>query len=342
MVWGAPLIAVILTLITGGLTFAIMGKPMGEALYTFFVQPMTTFAGATELVVKATPLVLIGIGLSLGFRANVWNIGAEGQYTIGAVFGGGLAIFFHESTSPFLLPGMLVAGVIGGMVWAAIPALLKTRFNANEILTSLMLTYVAVLLLGFLVHGPWRDPDGFNFPQSRLFPEAGTMPILIEHSRIHLGAVFAVLAVIGAWLLLGKGMMGFKLKLVGVAPDAAHFAGFSASRMIWFSLLAGGGLAGLAGVCEVAGPIGQLIPTISPGYGFTAIIVAFLGRLHPLGVLLAGLVMALTYLGGETAQIQIGVPSAVTGLFQGFLLFYLLACDVLIRYRVKFSSWRPA
>lgn len=342
MIWGAPLIAVMLTLITGGLTFAVMGKPMGEALYTFFVQPLTTFDGATELVVKASPLVLIGIGLSLGFRANVWNIGAEGQYTIGAIFGSGLAIFFHESTSPFLLPVMLVAGVLGGMAWAAIPALLKTRFNANEILTSLMLTYVAVLLLGFLIHGPWRDPDGFNFPESRLFPDAGTMPILLEHSRVHLGAVFALVAVVAAWLLLGKGMAGFKLKLVGIAPDAARFAGFSESRMIWFTLLTAGGLSGLAGVCEVAGPIGQLIPSISPGYGFTAIIVAFLGRLHPVGVLLAGLVMALTYLGGESAQILIGVPAAVTGLFQGFLLFYLLACDVLIRYRIRFSIRRAA
>jgi len=342
MVWGAPLIAVALTLITGGLTFAIMGKPMGEALYTFFVHPLTTFDGATELIVKASPLVLIGIGLSLGFRANVWNIGAEGQYTFGAILGGGLAIFFHESTSPFLLPGMLLAGVIGGMIWASIPALLKTRFNANEILTSLMLTYVALLLLGFLVHGPWRDPDGFNFPESRLFPDAGTMPILIEHSRVHLGAVFALVAVGAAWLLLGKGMTGFKLKLVGSAPEAARFAGFSETRMVWFTLLTAGGLSGLAGVCEVAGPIGQLIPTISPGYGFTAIIVAFLGRLHPVGVLLAGLVMALTYLGGESAQILIGVPSAVTGLFQGFLLFYLLACDVLIRYRIRFSEGRAA
>ena len=342
MIWGAPLIAVALTLITGGLTFAIMGKPMGEALYTFFVFPVTTFDGVTELVVKATPLVLIGIGLSLGFRANVWNIGAEGQYTIGAILGGGLAIFFHDSASPFLLPAMLLAGIVGGIAWGAIPALLKTRFNANEILTSLMLTYVAILLLQYLVHGPWRDPDGYNFPESRLFPDAGTMPILFEGSRIHLGAIFALVAVAVIWVLLGKAVTGFKLKLVGVAPEAARFAGFSETWTVWFCLVVSGGLAGLAGVCEVAGPIGQLIPTISPGYGFTAIIVAFLGRLNPIGVLLAGLVMALTYLGGESAQILIGVPSAVTGLFQGFLLFYLLACDVLIRYRVRFSFGRRA
>ena len=333
MVWGAPLLAVALTLVTGGLTFAIMGKPMGTALYTFFVQPLTSVYGVSELIVKASPLVLIGVGLSLGFRANVWNIGAEGQYTFGAILGGGIAIFFHDSASPLLLPAMLIAGAIGGMAWAAIPALLRTRFNANEILVSLMLTYVAVLLLSYLVHGPWRDPGGYNFPESRLFPEAGTIPVLIEGTRVHVGVFFALAAVAVA-LLLGKGLAGFKLKLVGLAPQAARFAGFSENRVIWFALLSGGGLAGLAGVIEVAGPIGQLIPTISPGYGFTAIIVAFLGRLHPVGVLLAGLVMALTYLGGETAQIEIGVPAAVTGLFQGFLLFYLLACDVLIRYRI--------
>ncbi len=342
MVWGAPVLAIVLTLITGGLTFAVMGKPMGEALYIFFVHPVSSVYGATELVVKATPLVLIAVGLSLGFRGNVWNIGAEGQYTFGAILGGGLAVFFHDSTSPLLLPAMLIAGIVGGMAWAAIPALLRTRFNANEILTSLMLTYVAVLLLSYLVHGPWRDPDGFNFPESRIFPDAGTMPILLEGSRIHIGALFALAAVGGAWVLFGKGLAGFKLKIVGTAPEAARFAGFSESRMIWFTLLVSGGLAGLAGVSEVAGPIGQLIPSISPGYGFTAIIVAFLGRLHPVGVLLAGLAMALTYLGGETAQIEIGVPAAVTGLFQGFLLFYLLACDVLIRYRIRFTSRRTA
>ncbi|MCG8507739.1 MAG: ABC transporter permease, partial [Rhodospirillales bacterium] len=287
-------------------------------------------------------LVLIGIGLSLGFRGNVWNIGAEGQYTIGAILGGGLAVYFHDSTNLLLLPAMLIAGVLGGMAWASIPAFLKTRFNANEILTSLMLTYVAILLLSFLVHGPWRDPDGYNFPESRLFPDVGTMPVLVEGSRIHLGAIFALIAVGGAWLLLGKGLTGFKLKLVGSAPQAARFAGFSENRTIWFTLLTGGGLAGLAGIGEVAGPIGQLIPSISPGYGFTAIIVAFLGRLHPIGVLIAGVVMALTYLGGETAQIEIGVPAAVTGLFQGFLLFYLLASDVLIRYKIEIKFRRAA
>ncbi len=337
MIYLSPVFAIVLTLLAGLVIFSLFGKNPLTALYTFFVLPLTTVFGLTELIVKATPLVLIGVGLAIGFRANVWNIGAEGQLTIGAIFGGGMAIWFHDSESIFLLPAMVVAGAIGGMAYAAIPAWFKTRFNANEILTSLMLTYVATLLLSYLVTGPWRDPGGFNFPESRMFPDAGTMPILVEGSRMHFGLFFALAAIVGGWVLLTRAVIGFQLKVVGLAPAAAKHVGFVENRLIWFSLLLGGGLAGIAGMSEVSGPIGQLVPSISPGYGFTAIIVAFLGRLHPVGVGLAGLVMALTYIGGETAQIEIGLPAAVTGLFQGILLFFLLACDVLTSYRIRFG-----
>jgi general nucleoside transport system permease protein len=334
----SPLVAIILTLISGVVIFSAMGKDPGLALYTYFVQPLTTVFGITELLVKATPLVLIGIGLSIGFRANVWNIGAEGQFTFGAIVGGGVAIAFHDSESFLLLPVVMIAGVVGGMAWAAIPAFLKTRFNANEILTSLMLTYVAILLLSFLVHGPWRDPDGYNFPESRLFPDAAMLPVIWADSRLHVGSILAVLAVGAGWVILSRAVIGFQLRVVGQAPAAAKHAGFSQNKLIWFALLLGGGLAGLAGVAEVAGTIGQLLPSVSPGYGFTAIIVAFLGRLHPVGVLFAGLIMALSYIGGEVAQIEIGLPAAVTGLFQGILLFFLLGCDVLTHYRIKFGA----
>ncbi|MBM86574.1 MAG: sugar ABC transporter permease [Rhodospirillaceae bacterium] len=332
-----PLIAILLTLASGVAIFSAMGKDPGLALYTYFVQPVSTIYGVTELLVKAAPLVLIGMGLAIGFRANVWNIGAEGQFTIGAIFGGGFAIAFHDSDSILLLPGILFLGVLGGMVWGAIPAYLRTRFNANEILTSLMLTYVSILLLNYLVHGPWRDPGGFNFPESRIFSASAMMPTLIADSRLHLGFVFALLAILVGWLLLNRSVIGFQLRVVGQAPAAARHAGFSQNKLIWYSFLLSGGLAGLAGVAEVAGTIGQLLPTISPGYGFTAIIVAFLGRLNPFGVLLGGLVMALSYLGGEIAQIEIGLPAAVTGLFQGILLFFLLGCDALTHNRIKFS-----
>ncbi|MEM7223332.1 MAG: ABC transporter permease [Pseudomonadota bacterium] len=339
MVYLSPVIAVVLTLVSGLFIFAALGEDPLVSLYTFFVLPISDLYGLTELLVKATPLVLIGVGLALGFRANVWNIGAEGQLTLGAIFAGGLAIYFHESESPLLLlPAMVIAGVIGGMAWAAIPAFFKTRFNANEILTSLMLTYIAILFLSYLVHGPWRDPEGYNFPESRLFPDAALLPLLTEDSRLHLGFVFALLVVAGGWLMLAKALIGFQLRVVGLAPQAARYVGFKQNRLIWFSLLLGGGLAGLAGMAEVSGPIGQLLPSVSPGYGFTAIIVAFLGRLHPLGVLFAGLIMALTYIGGETAQIELGLPAAVTGLFQGILLFFLLGSDLLSTYRVRFGA----
>jgi simple sugar transport system permease protein len=278
--------------------------------------------------------------LSLCYRTNVWNIGAEGQFTLGAIFGGALALAFPDAPAVLLFPGMLVMGVIGGMFWAAIPALLRTRFNANEILTSLMLHYVAALLLVYLVTGPLKDPHGFGFPQSALFSSAATTPIIVPGTGVHLGCALApVIAVLG-WLLLNKSVLGFQLRVVGQAPRAARFAGFSENRLIWTAMLISGGLAGLAGIFEVAGPVGQLTTTISPGYGFTAVIVAFLGRLNPIGVIFAGLLLALSYLGGDAAQIDLGLPNAVTGIFQGILLFFLLGCDLLILYRVK--RVRPA
>jgi simple sugar transport system permease protein len=336
--YGSPLLALVLTLATAAVIFSILGKDPLLSLYTFFVSPLVSATGRPELFVKAAPLVLIAVGLSLGFRANVWNIGAEGQYTIGAIAGGGIGLALYGEENALTFPAMMIGGVLGGMAWAAIPAFLRTRFNANEILTSLMLTYVAQQLLIYLVAGPWRDPEGYGFPQSRLFDEFAASPNLIPGTRLHLGVLFALVVVGLGWLVLAKSLIGFQLKVVGQAPRAARYAGFSEPRLVWLSLLLGGALAGLAGLFEVAGPVGQLTPSISPGYGFTAIIVAFLGRLHPVGVLFGGLLLALTYLGGEKAQIDLGMPNAVTGIFQGILLFYLLACDLLIPYRVRIGQ----
>jgi ABC-type uncharacterized transport system permease subunit len=340
--YASPVLALALTLAATAVIFAALGKDPGRSLYTYFIAPLASATARPELLVKAAPLVLIGVGLSLGFRANVWNIGAEGQYTLGAIAGGGLALAFPDSDSALLLPGMILAGALGGMGWAAIPAWLRTRFNANEILTSLMLTYVAQQLLIYLVVGPWKDPEGYGFPQSRLFQEAASLPILVPETRIHLGVLIALVVVGLGWVVLTKSAIGFQLKVIGQAPRAARYAGFHESRLIWLLLLLGGGLAGIAGLCEVAGPVGQLTPQISPGYGFTAIIVAFLGRLNPVGVLFAGLILALSYLGGEAAQIELGMPSAVTGIFQGILLFCLLACDILILYRLRLGRTAAA
>jgi len=338
MVYVSPLIAVVFTVLTAMVMFALLGVDPVRAIETFFIEPVSSLDGLSELLVKATPLVLIGVGLSLGFQANVWNIGAEGQLVIGALAGGGLALAFFDQQSVFLMPAMLACGVLGGMVWAGIPAFLKTRYNTNEILTSLMLTYVGLLVLSYLVHGPWKDPQGMNFPESRLFHDSALLPVVIEGTRLNIGALIALFMVVLGWILISRHVIGFQIKVIGMAPMAASFAGFKEKRLIWLTLLISGGCAGLAGVIELSGPIGQIVPSISPGYGFTAIIVAFLGRLHPVGVLFAGLLMALTYLGGDSAQITMNLPNAVTGVFQGMLLFFLLASDVLIKYRVRFGA----
>ncbi len=342
MVYATPLLAVALTLLSGFILFMAMGFDPLKALYSFFVAPLTSVRGVGELVVKATPLVLCAVGLAIGFRANVWNIGAEGQLTLGAITGGGLALAFYGEGGWWLLPLMVIGGAIGGAAWAAVPAYLRLRFNASEILTSLMLNYVALLLLNYLVHGPFRDPDGFAFPESRLFEADATLPILWAGTRVHLGALFALMAVAGGWLLIARTFIGFQIKVIGLTPAAAGYAGFDQKRIVWLTLLLSGALAGIAGMGEIAGPIGQITASISPGYGYTAIIVAFLGRLHPVGILLAALLMALSFIGGEAAQIAMGLPKAITGVFQGMLLFFLLASDVLIRYRVRFGARRVA
>ena len=332
--WASPLMAIVLTLLVSSVMFWVLGTDPVEALEVFFIQPISSLYGLSELLLKATPLILIGIGLSFGFRAGIWNIGAEGQLVMGGVAAGAVALALSEVNSSWILVLMALAGVLGGMAWGALPALLRTRFNTNEILTSLMLTYVAGLFLSLMVHGPLKDPDGFNFPESALFHDAALLPVLFDQGRAHIGFILALILAPVASYLFARHLLGFQLRLQGQAPKAARFAGFSESRMVWTAFLLGGGLAGLAGMMEVSGSVGQLVPVISPGYGFTAIIVAFLGRLHPVGIVPAGLLMALSYMGGEAAQISLSLPNAVTGVFQGMLLFFLLGSAVISQYRI--------
>jgi general nucleoside transport system permease protein len=337
----SPLIAIALTLATMAILFAALGKNPITALSVYFVEPLTDSYSLVELAVKATPLVMIAVGLSLCYLANVWNIGAEGQFLIGAVCGSWLAVRTQGADAgAWVLPAMLMLGAVGGALYALLPAIAKVRFGASEILTSLMLVYVADLLLDYLVRGPWRDPNGFNFPTTAEFDPVATVPILIDGTRLHLGALIALVVVAVAAVLLGRTIKGFEIKVVGAAPRAARFAGFSADKLVILTFLISGALAGLAGIIEVAGPVGHLQPNFSPGYGFTAIIVAFLGRLNPIGILIAGLFLALTFIGGEQAQISIKVPLDLTKVFQGILLFYVLACDSLILYRIRAVSSR--
>lgn len=336
----SPILAIGLTLVLGFIIFAAIGVDPFRGIYVYFVEPLTLAWSVEELLVKAIPIVLIAVGLALCYLANNWNIGAEGQFTAGAIAGSALPILLPEFQNFATLPLMMLMGIAGGMLYAAIPAFLKIRFGTNEILTSLMLVYVALLFLDWLVRGPWRNPQGFGFPGSREFTDWAVMPILVEGSRLHLGLAFAIVAVVAARFVLNRTLTGFEINVLGQAPRAGAFAGFSRKRMTLLTFLISGGLAGLAGICEVAGPIGKLDVVISPGYGFTAIIVAFLGRLHPLGIILSGLLMALSYIGGENAQVEVGLPQAVTGVFQGLLLFFLLATDFLTKYRVRFVSER--
>ena len=334
-----PVIAIILTLITGSIIFSIMGFSPLFALHTFFISPISNSYGISELLVKATPLALIAIGLAFCFKNNIYNIGAEGQLTMGAIFGGGIGIYFYDTSGFWLLPLMIIFGALGGALWGMIPALLKTKFNTNEILTSLMLVYVALLILDYLVVGPWKDPQGYSFPKTRQFSESGRMPLLFDGLRIHFGLIITLFLIFISWFIFSKTLLGFQLKVSGFSPTAARYAGFNKNTLIYLALGICGAFAGIAGLAEVSGPIGLLYRDISPNYGFTAIIVAFLGRLHPIGIIFASLIIALTYLGAEDAQLFMQIPSSVGFVFQGLVLFYLLGADLLVNYKLEFKKY---
>ncbi len=338
--YGSPVLALAITVVIGVALFALLGKDPVRGLQVFFWEPIRTPYALGELAVKATPLLLIALGLAVCFRSHVWTIGAEGQFVIGAVAAGGVALLADKTTGPWIVPAILLAGILGGMVWAGITALLRDRFNANEILVSLMLVYVATLVLGYLVYGPWKDPMGFNFPQTKMFERVTQMPRLFSGSRVTIGLPRALAGALALWVFLFRTRAGFALQVGGLAPAAARYAGFSSRTALWSALLISGAAAGLAGALEVAGPIGQLTPYVPAGYGFAAIIVAFVGRLHPVGMVLSAILMSMFYIGGELAQSRLGLPKSLTGVFQGLLLFTLLACDTLVAYRVRWA--RPS
>lgn len=339
----SPLSAVVMTLITGMMIFALLGKDPIGGFVVFFINPISSVYGITELLLKATPLMLCALGLAIGFRANIWNIGAEGQFIMGATAASAFALHFDAvAMSPGshygLMFGMMVSGALGGMAWAFIPAVLKTKFNANEILTSLMLVYIAQLAVSWLVFGPMRDPDGQFFPQTKIFADGVILPVIMEGSRLTIAFPFTILLLILGQLFMKYSFTGYKMRVAGEAEAAARYAGFSANRMVWIGLLAGGATAGIAGMAEAAGPMGQLTDKVSTGYGFAAIIVAYVGRLTPVGIFFSGLLMALFFIGGEQVQQYLNLPNSISKVFQGMLLFYLLANDIFINYRVRWSS----
>ncbi len=339
MYYASPVLALVLTVLTGLALFAALGKNVWAGFDAFFIVPLSTYYGVGELLLKSVPLMLMGIGLSFCYRARIWNIGAEGQYVMGAVAATAFAL--HAGLGPNVasvdygrLFGTALAGMLGGMAWAAIPALLRTRFNANVIITSLMLVYVAQLVESWLVFGPMQDPNGMNYPQTAALDPSVSLPIILHGTRLTLAFPVAIVLLLVAYVVMNHSYLGYKMRVAGQAEDAARYAGFSANRLVWVSLLISGATAGLAGMAEVAGPMGQLTDQISAGYGFAAIIVAYVGRLTPIGVFLASLVLALFYLGGYQAEVTLNLPASIAQVFQGMLLFYLLITSVLIQYRV--------
>ncbi len=336
--FGSPLLALAVTVLIGVLLFVALGKDPVAGLRVFFWDPIKSLYALGELTVKATPLLLIALGLAVCFRSKVWNIGAEGQYVLGAIAASGVALMADKGSSSWIVLPVILAGILGGMFWAGITAWLRDRFNANDILVSLMLVDVAVMLLSFMVSGPWKDPQGYNFPQSRTFDAATRIPRLFAGSRVSIGIFIALAGVACVWVFLFRTRAGFAQQVGGLAPAAARYAGFSSRRALWVALLVSGGMAGLAGALEVAGPIGQLTPYVPVGYGFAAIIVAYVGRLHPVGMVLSAVLMSMFYIGGELAQSRLGMPRSLTGVFQGLLLFTLLACDTLVNYRLRWAK----
>ncbi len=336
--YASPLLALAITVVLGVILFVALGKDPVRGLQVFFWEPIKSVYALSELMVKATPLLLIALGLAVCFRSNVWNIGAEGQFVMGAVFASGAALTADVNTGAGFWVLILLAGIAGGMVWAGITAFLRDRFHASEILVSLMLVYVAIMTLNFLVYGPWKDPLGYNFPQTKTFDAITQIPKLITGTRVNIGVLLALAGVGALWVFLFRTHAGFAQQVGGLAPDAARYAGFSSRKALWLALLTSGAAAGLAGALEVAGPLRQLTPFVPVGYGFAAIIVAFVGRLHPVGMVFSAILMSMFYIGGELAQSRLGLPRSLTGVFQGLLLFTLLACDTLMQYRVRWVS----
>jgi simple sugar transport system permease protein len=331
----APIASVLLTMLIGVIVFDALGVDGQRAVLDIFVTPFLASYKHQDVAVKAAPLVLIALGLSIGNRANVWNIGAEGQYIIGALCAAGIGIAAGANGGAVIVVLMILAGIAGGAGWAAVPAFLRTRWSVNEILSSLMLTYVALQVLGYLVGGPWKDPNGRNFPATAPLQPDQTLPILVPGTTIHLGVLVALILPFVFWVIMARSVFGFQIRVVGSAPHAARHGGFDSRQTIWLAMLIGGGMAGLAGALELTGALRKIDLGFPSGYGFTAIIVSFLGRLHPIGCLIAGIMLAVTYVGGQLAKISVHIPDATAGIFQAMMLFFILASDIFVRYRLR-------
>ena len=346
-----PVASFVLALIFGAILLALAGADPWQTYRAMLEGAFGTpgqwregeFYSLTETLVKATPLMLTGLGVSIAFRMLFWNIGAEGQLVMGGFAAGAVAIW-APTLFPFIppwayLPLMVVAGMLGGALWGLIPAMLKAYLRVNEIITTLMLNYIAILWLQHLYYGPWKDPQGYGFPGTAQFPEYAWLPRLT--GRLHFGLIFAVVAAACIWLVLDRTRWGYEIRLIGENQVAARYAGISITRNIILVMLLSGGLAGLAGMTEVAGISHRLQQGLAVGYGFTAIIVAWLAKLNPWGVILVSILLAGLLVGGDQIQIVMGLPASMALVLQGAILFFMLGGDIFTRYRLRILR-RPA
>jgi simple sugar transport system permease protein len=328
------LLSFLLALLFGAIVLALAGENPIEVYGAMVSGALGDENGIAETLVKTTPLLLAGLGVAVAFRMQLWNIGAEGQLYLGAIFSTGLALFLIPAAPGWVMvPAMIVAGLLGGALWGVIPGILRARFGASEIITSLMLNYVAILFSEYLVHGPWKDPQAFGFPGTPALPDAAWLPNW-GTTRVHLGLLFGLVAAIALWFMLRQTRWGYEITVMGENPRAALYAGLPLKRSIVLVMALSGALAGLAGMSEVAGIGHQLQRNLSPGYGYAAIIVAWLARLHPFGAVLVAFLLAALTVGGDQIQMSLGLPAAIAPMLQGTILFFLLGGDVLTRYKL--------
>ncbi|MBM4428928.1 MAG: ABC transporter permease [Chloroflexi bacterium] len=331
------LLSLILSLIVGGMLLRAVGADPIKAYRAMLLGALGSKYSLSETLVKAIPLMLCGLGISVAFRMRFWNIGAEGQLAMGGIAAAGIALFvpprFPGLSAWQLLPMIVAGGFAAGALWGLIPALLKAYIGVNEIITSLMLNYVAILLVEYLFYGPWKDPKGYGFPGTAEFPPAAWLPRL-PGTRVHLGLVFALLAAGFIWLVLARTKWGYEIRVIGENPRAASYAGISIVRNVVLIMCLSGGLAGLAGAAEVTAIARRLTKGLTVGYGFTAIIVAWLAKLNPLAVLVVAFFLAALLVGGDQIQITMGLPAAVALILQGAILFFMLGGEMFRQYDI--------
>jgi simple sugar transport system permease protein len=332
-------LALVIALLLGAMVLALMGIPPWEAYWEMAHGAFGSSYSLSETLVKATPLLLAGLSVGLAFRLGFWNIGAEGQLYVGAMGATWIALSPPDVPAPLLQSLMILLGCLAGAAWGLIPATLRACWRVNEVISTLMLNYVAILWVDFLVYGPWKDPRAFGFPFTPAFPPAARLPTL-PGSRVHIGLLFGLLAAAGLALLLWRTPFGYEIRIIGLSPNAARYAGMPLRRTTLWVMALSGGLAALAGACEVAGVHGQLKHGISPGYGYTAILVAWMARLNPWGIIVVSVLLGGLLVGSDMLQITMHLPVAAAYMLQGLILFSVLGLEFLGSHRLVWRDTR--